>query len=138
MLCICICAYAHSHFVQRALKKTRTFFCKVECVGIVVQKILHYTPCESHTAHVYTSMSLEHEIEYESEIDDALLLQADEGVICSLGSADPPPPSPVLCDPGAGPVSHAGLATTIDGAKAFENSAKASGLARATRCPPQS
>ena len=47
--------------------------------------------------------------EYESETDDALILQADEGVIYSPGSADPPAQqSPVLRDPepGSAPEPH--------------------------------
>ena len=41
---------------------------------------------------VYTSMVLKHEIEYKSEIDDSLPLQADEGVIYSPDLAYPPSP----------------------------------------------
>ena len=50
--------------------------------------------------------------DYESDINNALLLQADEGITY-------PPP--------------AGLATANDGAKGTTESAKASGLVRAAR-----
>ena len=49
---------------------------------------------------------MSHEIEYESEIDDTLLIQADEDIIYSPGSANPPSQqSPVLSDPEAGSFS---------------------------------
>ena len=79
---------------------------------------------------------------YQSEINDALLLQADDGITYSPGFADHPPlnhPSsrPRHCSCLHNPTPpQVGLATANDGAQGKANGAKASGLARAMCCLP--
>ena len=76
------------------------------------------------------------------EINDAILLQAEDGRIYLPGSADSPiHQSHILPDLGAGlapltkPSSQAVLSTTTEGRPGLSGS-EASGMARTSSCPP--
>ena len=91
--------------------KTPPFFERLEMRWLfAIQNTQPISPWSVRTF-ALDSMATNGNDEYDyDEIDDAILLQAEDGITYSPGSANSPPQSPVLPDPGAGLTSTTPLA----------------------------